>query len=137
MLECQHEFYQLHESSVSKYQSVEQCLYTKKDLFYFFLWVMGVDFQSPLIKNNNLFRFITSHSINSSKSELCLNRLAKDGPTNGDLINSRLGLNLLTNIASLKIQILIRWVIVQLWRYLTKANRKSHLLDGLRPLLSI
>ena len=57
---------------------------------------MGVDFQFPLIKNNNLFGFITSHSINSSKSGLCPNRLAKYVPMTGDLINSRLGLNVLT-----------------------------------------
>ena len=49
---------------------------------------MGVDFQSPLTKNNNMFGFITSHGINSSKSGLCLNQLAKYVPMSGDLINT-------------------------------------------------
>ena len=67
---------------------------------------------------------------------LDLNRSAKHGPMNGytkcshlfwDGGSSRLGLNMVTNIASTEMKRLFRWVIVQFWRYLAKAKREAHL----------
>lgn len=93
---------------------------------------MGVDLQFPLIKNNNLFGFTTSHSINSSKSGMCLNRLVKHGPISSDLINRRLGLNVLTNITSVETKRLIRRVTYTILKIFDKSKQEITTIGCLR-----
>ena len=99
-------------------------------------WILQIFSNSNKTFNCHWLKLILAsyHSINSSKSGMCLNRLAKHGPISSDLINRRLGLNVLTNITSMEMKRLIRWVTYTILKIFDTHEQED---ASLRPLLSI
>ena len=137
----------LHYNSVSEDWRMERCLDSR-------YWWRLIPFPSELweltfnwngLRRTCLLSKLLTVQIQANNG-LDLNQSAKHGPMNGYIKlshlfwergSSRLGLNMVTNIASIEIKRLFRWVTVQFWRYLKKAKRDHIYFASLHPLLSI